>query len=564
MLTFKETGIEENIVRAVEELGFETTMPVQEKVIPILIKDDSRDIIALAQTGTGKTAAFGLPLIQKTEVSERYIQHLILSPTRELCLQIADDLTDYAKYKSSLKVAAVFGGSSMDKQIKKIKDGAHIISATPGRLLDLLKRKVIDLKKIRTVVLDEADEMLSMGFRDDLEAILASTPKEKNTLLFSATMSDEIKKIANRYMNNPVEISIGKRNSGSDDVTHICYMVHARDRYPALKRIVDFYPDIYGIIFCRTRRETQEVADHLVKDGYNAESLHGDLSQAQRNVVMNKFRNKNITLLVATDVAARGLDVDNLTHIINYSLPDESDLYTHRSGRTGRAGRKGTAIVISNLKENIRLQLIEDQLGKEFKHLPVPGGKEICEKQLFHLIDRMEKVEVDNVQIISYLPSIYKKLEWLDREELIKKFVSLEFNRFLDYYKNSPDLNKVQGKGSEKSSKGEFTRFFINLGKTDNLQPEKLIRLINEYTGANNIEIGDIEILKNFSFFETDKNYVDSILDKLKGKKYKSRVISVEIASKKRTGKKSGGREKRENNKPVRGQRKRKKKSFRN
>ena len=333
MLTFKEAGIEDNIIRAVEDLGFETTMPVQEKVIPLLVKEDSRDIIALAQTGTGKTAAFGLPLIQKTNTSARYTQHLILAPTRELCLQIADDLTDFSKYKPSLKIAAVFGGSSMDKQIKKIKDGAQIISATPGRLLDLLRRKVIDLKKIKTVVLDEADEMLSMGFRDDLESILAATPEEKNTLLFSATMSDEIKKIANRYMNNPVEIEIGRRNSGSDDVTHLCYMVHARDRYNALKRIVDFNPDIYGIIFCRTRRETQEVADHLVKDGYNAEALHGDLSQPQRNVVMNKFRNKNITLLVATDVAARGLDVDNLTHIINYSLPDESDLYTHRSGR---------------------------------------------------------------------------------------------------------------------------------------------------------------------------------------------------------------------------------------
>ena len=361
------------------------------------------------------------------------------------------------------------------KQIKKIKDGAHIISATPGRLLDLLNRKVIDLKKIKTVVLDEADEMLSMGFRDDLESILAATPKVKNTLLFSATMSDGIKKIAGRYMNNPVEIAIGKRNSGSDDVNHVCYMVHARDRYLALKRIVDFNPDIYGIVFCRTRRETQEVADHLVKDGYNAEALHGDLSQPQRTVVMNKFRNKNITLLVATDVAARGLDVENLTHIINYNLPDDSELYTHRSGRTGRAGRKGTSIVISNLKENIRLSLIEDQIGKDFKHLPVPGGKEICEKQLFHLIDRMEKVEVDNTQITSFLPAIYKKLEWLDREELIKKFVSLEFNRFLDYYKNTADLNPASGKergGKERSgkdrnrnNKADYTRFFINLGR---------------------------------------------------------------------------------------------------
>ncbi|HEY6906254.1 MAG TPA: DEAD/DEAH box helicase, partial [Ignavibacteriaceae bacterium] len=330
MLTFKEAGIEEDIIRAVEELGFERTMPVQEKVIPVLIKEDSRDIIALAQTGTGKTAAFGLPLIQKTNISSKHTQHLILAPTRELCLQIADDLTDFSRYRPALKIAAVFGGSSMDKQIKMIKDGAQIISATPGRLLDLLRRKVVDLKRIKTVVLDEADEMLSMGFREELEAILAATPQIKNTLLFSATMSDEIKKIANRYMNDPVEIEIGRRNAGSDDVTHICYMVHARDRYLALKRIVDFNPEIYGIVFCRTRRETQEVADHLVKDGYNAEALHGDLSQPQRNVVMNKFRNKNISLLVATDVAARGLDVDNLTHIINYNLPDDSELYTHR------------------------------------------------------------------------------------------------------------------------------------------------------------------------------------------------------------------------------------------
>jgi ATP-dependent RNA helicase DeaD len=557
MLTFKEAGIEENIIRAVEELGFEQMMPVQEKVIPLLIKEDNRDIIALAQTGTGKTAAFGLPLIQKTNLSTKHTQHLILAPTRELCLQIADDLTDFARYKPSIKIAAVFGGSSMDKQIKMIKVGAQIISATPGRLLDLLRRKVVDLKKIKTVVLDEADEMLSMGFREELEAILAATPEIKNTLLFSATMSDEIKKIANRYMNNPAEIEIGRRNAGSDDVTHICYMVHARDRYLALKRIVDFNPEIYGIVFCRTRRETQEVADHLVKDGYNAEALHGDLSQPQRNVVMNKFRNKNISLLVATDVAARGLDVDNLTHIINYNLPDDSELYTHRSGRTGRAGRKGTSIVISNLKENIRLQIIEDQLGKEFKHLPVPGGKEICERQLFHLIDRMEKVEVNNEQITSYLPAIYKKLEWLDREELIKKFVSLEFNRFLDYYKDTSDLRSASGKERNNHNKTEFTRFFINLGGTDNLQPQKLMGLINEYTGMKDIEVGDIEILKNFSFFETDINYTDLILESFKDKKFKNRDIGVEIASKKRTGKKPASRGKRENDKSVNRQKKR-------
>jgi ATP-dependent RNA helicase DeaD len=539
MLTFREAGLEEALVRAVEDLGFETTMPVQEKVMPVLIKEDSPDIIALAQTGTGKTAAFGLPLIQKTKTDHRYTQHLILAPTRELCLQIADDLTEFARYVPGLKIAAVFGGSSMEKQIKKIKDGAQIISATPGRLLDLLKRKKVDLSRVRTVVLDEADEMLSMGFRDDLESILGASPAERNTLLFSATMSDDIKKIANRYMNKPIEISVGRKNSGSDDVSHICYMVHARDKYPALKRIADFYPEIYGIIFCRTRRETQEIADLLMKDGYNAEALHGDLSQAQRNVVMNKFRNKNITLLVATDVAARGIDVDNLTHIINYSLPDESELYTHRSGRTGRAGRKGTSIVISNLKEKMRLELIEDQIGKEFLHLPVPGGREICEKQLFHLIDRMEKVEVDNSQITSYLPSIYKKLEWLDREELIKKFVSLEFNRFLDYYKNTPDLNPVSVKEKINESEQKITRFFINLGDSHKFQPQKLLRLINEYTGDDRIEVGDIEILKNFSFFETDKKYTDLILRAFTGKKFKGREIGVEVASKKKTGRKS-------------------------
>ncbi len=559
MLTFREAGLEDALVRAVEDLGFESTMPIQEKVIPVLFNEKPTDIIALAQTGTGKTAAFGLPLIQKTNISHRYTQHLILAPTRELCLQIADDLTEFSKYIPGLKIAAVFGGSSMDKQIQKIKDGAQIISATPGRLLDLLKRKKVDLSRVRTVVLDEADEMLSMGFRDDLESILAASPAERNTLLFSATMSDDIKKIANRYMIDPIEISVGRKNSGSDDVSHVCYMVHARDKYPALKRIADFYPEIYGIIFCRTRRETQEIADLLMKDGYNAESLHGDLSQAQRNVVMNKFRNKKITLLVATDVAARGLDVDNLTHIINYSLPDESELYTHRSGRTGRAGRKGTSIVISNLKEKMRLELIEDQIGKEFEHLPVPGGREICEKQLFHLIDRMEKVEVDNSQITSYLPSIYKKLEWLDREELIKKFVSLEFNRFLDYYKNTPDLNPVSVKEKISDPDQNNTRFFINLGDTHKLQPQTLLRLINEFTGSDKIEVGDIEILKNFSFFETDKKFTDLILRAFTGKKFKGREIGVEVASKKKTGKRSFSGSKRERNRPANQQKKRNK-----
>ena len=537
MSTFEEIGIEAKIVRAIEEAGFEKPMPIQEEVIPYLMKEDRPDILALAQTGTGKTAAFGLPLIQKTDTSVKHIQHLILSPTRELCLQISNDLTGYSKYKSEIKITAVFGGASIDMQIRAIKKGTHIVSATPGRLIDLIERRVVDLSFVKTVVLDEADEMLNMGFREELKSILDKTPKDKNTLLFSATMPKELLSIADKYMKDPVEITIGKRNSGADNIEHICYMVHEKDRYLALKRIADFYPDIYGIIFCRTRRETQEVADKLLKDGYNADALHGDLSQIQRDTVMNKFRLKNIQLLVATDVAARGLDVDNLTHIINYNLPDEIYLYTHRSGRTGRAGRHGTSIIISNLKEKYKLQQIEKQINKKIKLLPVPAGKEICKKQLFHLIDKMEKVEVNNEEIDSFLPEIFKKLEWLEREELIKKFVSAEFNRFLEYYKNSTDLNHpADGKSSGKahSASSGFTRFFINLGRIDNFKPAILIGMINDYTNVRNIEIGDIDILNNFSFFETDSNYTETVLQSFTDKKYKNRQVSVEVADQKR------------------------------
>ena len=537
MSTFEEIGIEAKIVRAIEEAGFEKPMPIQEEVIPYLMKEDRPDILALAQTGTGKTAAFGLPLIQKTDTSVKHIQHLILSPTRELCLQISNDLTGYSKYKSEIKITAVFGGASIDMQIRAIKKGTHIVSATPGRLIDLIERRVVDLSFVKTVVLDEADEMLNMGFREELKSILDKTPKDKNTLLFSATMPKELLSIADKYMKDPVEITIGKRNSGADNIEHICYMVHEKDRYLALKRIADFYPDIYGIIFCRTRRETQEVADKLLKDGYNADALHGDLSQIQRDTVMNKFRLKNIQLLVATDVAARGLDVDKLTHIINYNLPDEIYLYTHRSGRTGRAGRHGTSIIISNLKEKYKLQQIEKQINKKIKLLPVPAGKEICKKQLFHLIDKMEKVEVNNEEIDSFLPEIFKKLEWLEREELIKKFVSAEFNRFLEYYKNSTDLNHpADGKSSGKahSASSGFTRLFINLGRIDNFKPAILIGMINDYTNVRNIEIGDIDILNNFSFFETDSNYTETVLQSFTDKKYKNRQVSVEVADQKR------------------------------
>lgn len=561
MASFKEIGIEENILKAIEELGFENPMPIQEKVIPHLLQEECDDIVALAQTGTGKTAAFGLPLIQKTDVSKKNVQHLILSPTRELCVQIADDLEGFSKNIKGFKVTAVFGGASIENQIKAIKKGTHIISATPGRLLDLLNRGIIDISKIKTVVLDEADEMLNMGFRDDLEDILKTTPKEKNTLLFSATMPNEVLAIANRYMQNPVEIAVGKRNAGAENVNHICFMVHAKDRYLALKRIADYYPEIYGIIFCRTRRETQEVADSLIKDGYNADALHGDLSQIQRDTVMNKFRIRHLRLLVATDVAARGIDVDNISHIINYNLPDDNEVYTHRSGRTGRAGKAGTSIVIANLKEKGKLKDIERQVKKKFEHKPVPLGKEICEKQLIHLIDRMKSVEVDNKQIDTFLPAIYEKLETLEREELIQKFVSLEFNRFIDYYKNTPDLNVPdsskrpdrdsrgeRGRDRERGSSDEFTRFFINLGKTDDLKPTNIIGMVNDYTGVRNIEIGAIDILKNFSFFEADSNYAKQILKGFDGKVFNKRPISVEVAEKRKTesrrpgsGEKRGG-----------------------
>ena len=394
-----------------------------------------------------------------------------------------------------------FGGASIDRQIQKIQKGVHIISATPGRLLDLINRNVVDLSNVQTVVLDEADEMLNMGFRDELEGILVETPAEKNTLLFSATMPNEVMAIAKNYMHEPIEISVGKKNTGAENVEHLCYFVHSKDRYLALKRIVDYFPNVYGIIFCRTRKETQEVAEALMNDGYNADALHGDLSQAQRDTVMNKFRIRNLKLLVATDVAARGIDVDSLSHIINYNLPDENEVYTHRSGRTGRAGKKGISIIIAGLRDKSKIKLIEKQINKTFKYVEVPTGQEVCEKQLFSLIDTVEKTEVDYSQIDPYLPTIFKKLEWLDYEELIKKFVSVQFNRFLDYYKNMPDLNTPmevkKTKSGKRSASYEFTRFFINLGRTDDLRPTTLIGMINDYTRTKDIEIGEIEILQN-------------------------------------------------------------------
>lgn len=540
MSSFEELGLKDSLVSAVKALGFQKPMPIQQKIIPLLLQDETDDVIALAQTGTGKTAAFGLPIIQKTNTKLKKVQYLIICPTRELCLQIADDLKDYSVNDKEIIVAAVFGGSSMERQIQKIKQGAQIISATPGRLNDLINRKVVDLSNVKAVILDEADEMLNMGFKEELEAILEKTPEDRNTFLFSATMPKPLLSIANKYMFNPVEITIGVRNSGAENVEHIAYIVQAKDRYLALKRIVDFHPNIYGIVFCRTRQETKEVSEKLMQAGYNADALHGDLSQAQREYVMNKFRTRNLRLLVATDVAARGLDVDDLTHIINYDLPDELEVYTHRSGRTGRAGKAGTSIVIAHLKEKYKLNQIEKQLNKNFTYLPVPGGRDICEKQLFHLIDRVEKVEVDHLEVESFLPQIYDKLEWMDRNELIQRFVSVEFNRFLEYYKNIPDISSpidVKSKYGEKirfGRRANYTRYFINLGTIDGLKPAQLIGMINDFTGIRNIDIGEIDIMKNFSFFEADSNYQSEVLEGFKGQRLKKREISVEVAEKRR------------------------------
>lgn len=547
MNSFEELGLEKHLLQAITELNFHQPTAVQEQVIPHIMQDNPKDLIALAQTGTGKTAAFGLPLIHKTDTRLKNVQYLILSPTRELCLQIADDLRDFSAFNKEIKIAAVFGGASIDRQIQKIKQGVQIISATPGRLNDLIDRGVVNLNHVKAVVLDEADEMLNMGFKDELEAILENTPADRNTFLFSATMPKQLLNIANKYMNQPEEITVGLRNSGAENVEHQCYLVNARDKYQALKRIVDYHPSVYGIVFCRTRNDTKEVTEKLMQDGYNAEALHGDLTQSQREHVMNKFRTKHLSLLVATDVAARGLDVEDLTHIINYDLPEELEIYTHRSGRTGRAGKHGTSIVIANLKEKHKLNSIEKQINKKFTHLSIPGGKEICEKQLFHLIDKVERVEVDTVQVESFLPKIYEKLEWMERNDLIQRFVSIEFNRFLDYYKNLPDLvtpNEKKFKDKMVKGKSHYTRYFLNLGVIDGLKPTQLIGMINDFTGIKNIEVGEIEILKSFSFFEADSDYQEDIMNGFKGQRLKKRDINLEIAEKKRG---DGGKSRKDN-----------------
>lgn len=508
MKTFEELGVLPEICKAIQEMGYETPMPVQEEVIPFLL-EGGNDIVALAQTGTGKTAAFGLPLIQKVNVQKCVPQALILCPTRELCLQIAGDLTDYSKYIQNLKILPVYGGSSIESQIRSLKHGVHIIVATPGRLLDLIERKVAKLETIRNVVMDEADEMLNMGFSDSINAILEKVPADRNTLMFSATMSSEISRIAQTYLHNPKEVVIGTKNEGNRNVNHIAYIVHAKDKYLALKRIADFYPQIYGIIFCRTRKETQEIAEKLIQDGYNADSLHGDLSQSQRDYVMQKFRQRHLQLLVATDVAARGLDVNDLTHVINYGLPDDTESYTHRSGRTGRAGKTGISIAIINLREKGKMKAIERIINKKFTIDILPSGTDICKQQLIKVIDDIEKVKVNEKEIETFLPDIYRKFEWLSKEDLIKRVVSIEFNRFLDYYQNAPDIaqpaenkkkeNRQEPKTNKqklnrKAEKG-YTRLFLNVGKSDGVYANQIIELINRSLKKERIQIGRIDLM---------------------------------------------------------------------
>ena len=547
-MTFEELGVREDILRAITEMGYEHPMPVQEKVIPHLLNEDS-DVVALAQTGTGKTAAFGLPVLQRIDTSLKRPQALILSPTRELCLQIGSDLADYSKYIDNLKVLPVYGGSSIESQIRSLREGVQIIVATPGRLIDLINRNTVKMENIHTVILDEADEMLNMGFVDDINEILTNVPDNRKMLLFSATMPAEIAKIAKNYMHNPQEFVIGTRNEGAENVRHIYFLVQARDKYLALKRIADHNPNIYGIIFCRTKRDTQEIADKLIEDGYNADSLHGDLSQAQRDTVMKKFRERNLQLLVATDVAARGLDVNDLTHVINYGIPDDIATYTHRSGRTGRAGKTGISVAIIHTKEKSKLRLIEKRIGKTFEHLEVPNPQQIIEKQLYNLADRIEKVKVDEEEIGKYLPGVKKKLDWLSGVDLLKRVLSLEFNRLLEYYKDAPvlDIPVAEKKGDKKGNRKDpreltldekdrrtaekgYERIYINLGKADGFFPPNLIDLINQNTKGSRINLGRIDLLSKYSLFDVNKGDAHRVISALKNSDFFGKRVYAEVA----------------------------------
>ena len=561
-MIFSDLGLKDEIQKAIQDLGFTEPTPIQQETIPYLINED-KDLIALAQTGTGKTAAFGLPVIEKIENDRKIPQAIILCPTRELCLQITKDMNSFAKYMKGVRITAVYGGANIQTQIKAISAGSQIIVGTPGRVIDLIKRKKLRLSDIDIVVLDEADEMLNMGFKEDLDIILAETPEEKQTLLFSATMPKEVMRITKNYMFSPKTIEVASRNEGAKNVEHHYYMVNAKDRYKALRRICDINTNIYGIVFCRTRRETKDIADKLMQDGYNADALHGELSQSQRDHVMSRFRKKSIQMLVATDVAARGIDINELSHVINYNLPDDNEIYIHRSGRTGRAGNKGTSIIIAHSREQRKLQSIEKMLKRELILKKVPNGEEICEMQLLNLVDKVVNTEVSK-QIDKYLPVIEEKLAHLDKEELIKHFISTEFSRFLSFYKNAGNLNIDPSKktsrdrdrpsrdrdrtsrdrdrpsrdrdGSKRASRGSnhaeegYTRFFINLGNQKGLQAQNLIGMINEFTKQRNIPIGKIDILKSFTFFEVDSEYKDNILSSFQGTEWNGERVSVEVS----------------------------------
>lgn len=550
MKTFEELGVSEEIRKAIDELGFEQPMPVQEEVIPYLL-GNRNDVIALAQTGTGKTAAFGIPLLQRIDIESKETQAVVLSPTRELCLQIADDLKDFGKYLPHLHIAAVYGGASIETQIKQLRRGVQIIVATPGRLIDLMHRGKAKLENVHNVVLDEADEMLNMGFQESITEILTDVPEDRNTLLFSATMSREVERVAKGYLHDYKEIVVGSRNEGAENVNHIYYMVNAKDKYLALKRLVDFYPKIYGIVFCRTKVETQEVADKLIKDGYNAESLHGDLSQQQRDLTMQKFRSHLTQLLVATDVAARGLDVNDLTHVINYGLPDDVENYTHRSGRTGRAGKKGTSLSIIHTRERSKVRNIEKIIGKEFVDGTLPSAEEICKKQLFKTMDSILKTDVDEEQIAPYVADIKRQFEYIDKEDIIKKIVTVTFGRFLDYYKNAPEIEKPstrrskggdgrgsrgEGKGYRERSRGPrqaeagFTRLFINLGKTDGFYPGEVMQFINKHVQGRQ-EVGHINLLQKQSYVEVPEKDAKKVMNALDGLTYKGRKVRCNDAN---------------------------------
>ena len=575
MKTFEELGVSEEIRRAIEEIGYEQPMPVQEQVIPYLLGNNN-DVVALAQTGTGKTAAYGLPVLQKVSLNSdlqetKYegivTQALILAPTRELCLQITDDLKAYSKYIEGLHVLAVYGGANIEPQIRALKKGVQVIVATPGRLVDLMERGVAKLDQVENVVLDEADEMLSMGFSESIDTILEQVPAERNTLLFSATMSKEIERISKNYLHDAKEIVVGSRNEGAELVNHIYYLVQAKDKYNALKRLADFYPEIYAIIFCRTRLETQEIADKLIHDGYNADSLHGELSQAQRDLTMSKFRQHHIQLLVATDVAARGLDVPDLTHVINYGLPEDIESYTHRSGRTGRAGKTGTSLCIIHVKEKSKVRAIEKQIGKQFVAGVMPTGPEICRKQLMKLLDDIEKVEVDEEEIAPFLDDVYRKFDLMEKEEILKKMVSMEFNTFLNYYKHAPEIvqpddrGKKGENGSVRKSREErrherntrnnqaeegYTRLFINIGKIDNLNPRQLMGFVNRCAKGKQIDIGRIDLMKTFSFFEVPQEQTKTVLAVLNGAEFDGRKVNVEVTENSGGGNSRGGGRRRE------------------